>query len=55
MCDFDGEKANYERNDGYNIHVHWKLQVNQTNIFGLGAKTNIARWQQPPTNNFDSY
>ena len=40
-------------NNYYNIHR--KFQVHSTNIVVLGAKTNIARWQPPPsTPNFDS-
>ena len=35
-----------KRNDYHNAHR--KFQVHITNIFVLGAKTNIARWQPPP-------
>ena len=43
-----------KRNDYYKIHK--KFQVHITNLFGLGAKTNIARWQPPlpSTPNFES-
>ena len=38
-----------------NYIIHKKFQVYSTNIFGLGAKTNIARWQLPlSTPNFNS-
>ena len=54
ICDFDGFFwLIMKGNDYYNIHR--KFQVHSTNIFVLGAKTNIARWQPPPsTPNFDS-
>ena len=33
-----------------------KFQVHSSNIFGLEAKTNIARWQPPTSNpNFAVY
>ena len=35
--------SNCEKNDYYNIHG--KFQVHSTDIFVLGAKPNIARWQ----------
>ena len=42
-------KGNYYYNE------HRKFQVHSTNVFLLGAKTNIARWQpSPSTPNFDS-
>ena len=35
-----------KENDNNNIQM--KFQVHSTNMFGLGAKTNIAKWQPPP-------
>ena len=33
--------------DNY-FNIHMKFEVHSTNIFGQGAKVNIARWQPPP-------
>ena len=52
ICNFGGVCLIVKGNDYYNMHR--KFQVHSTNIFVLGAKTNIARWQPPPTPNFDS-
>ena len=41
------------KEDDYNIYR--KFQVHSTDIFGLGAKTKIGKWQPlPSTPNFDS-
>ena len=56
ICDFDGFFAFWlivRENDYHNVHR--KFQVHSTNIFVLGAKTNITRWQpSPSTPNVDS-
>ena len=47
ICNFYGVFALIVKgNDYYNVHR--KFQVHSTNIYVIGAKTNIARWQPPP-------
>ena len=53
MSDFAGFLCVLIIQEYYNIHKEFKIHI--TNIFVLGAKTNIARWQPPPLLTLTSY